>query len=153
MASETKSTLKQEAYHALQTKFEALKAELPCISFGYLGNYERWGDDTQWYIFLPHFGRVGTYTDQISIGPGRDENTFSKALENWDKIATSARKMYHAKNDRIASVQLRNGLICDLSGQPIGLGINPPPKFASEELASNYLRHYNVPAVLIGHRL
>lgn len=139
---------RQDAYKALSAKIDLLKTDLPCISFGYLGNYERWGDDTHWYIFLPHFGRVGTYSDSYGLGPGKQADIFEKALADWDKIEAAVRRMYAADKNRIALVRLRGGLICDMGGQPIGLGINPPPKFESEELASNYLRNYNVPAVL-----
>ena len=141
---------RQEAYDALTAKVAELKKELPCISFGYLGNYERWGNDTHWYIFLPHFGRVGTYGDQYGIGPGKDDSIFETALGEWDtKIVPALRKMYAKDPNRIAQVYLRNNLICEANGCPIGLGQNPPPRFETEKEAAEYLRHYNTPAVLV----
>jgi hypothetical protein len=35
------------------------------VTFGYIGNVERWGDDRSWMVFLPHPGRVGTDGDHI----------------------------------------------------------------------------------------
>ncbi len=87
---------RKEAYDLLTQKIEALKPELPGIALGYLGNYERWGDDTIWYIFLPHYGRVGTYRDSYGLGPGRQSDIFEKALANWSKIEASIHKMYAA---------------------------------------------------------
>lgn len=148
---------RQDAYKALQAKVDTLKAELPCISFGYLGNYERWGDDTHWYIFLPHFGRVGKYSDSYGIGPGKQADIFEIALANWDdKIAPALRKMYAADPSRIGKVSFKKypeattGIIVESNGQPLGLGQNPPPRFKSEAEAAEYLRHYNTPAVLTG---
>jgi hypothetical protein len=144
------------AYEALTAKVEALKAELPGISLGYLGNYERWGNDTQWYIFLPHFGRVGSYSDQFSLGPGKQENIFEAALASWDTIEPKLRKQYAADPNRIGKVYFKKyedaqtGLLVDFNGTPLGLGQNPPPRFESAEKAAEYLNHYNYPAVLVG---
>lgn len=141
---------KQDAYKQLQAKVDALKQELPCISFGYLGNYERWGDDTHWYIFLPHYGRVGTYSDQYGLGPGKQADIFEIALNEWDsKIVPALRKMYAKDPHRIHQVYLRNQLLVEDNGCPIGLGQNPPPRFKSEDEAADYLRHYNYPATLV----
>jgi hypothetical protein len=146
---------RKESYEELQQKIEALKAELPGISFGYLGNYERWGDDTHWYIFLPHFGRVGSYTDSYGIGPGKQANIFDIALANWDNIVPKLRKQYAADPNRIGKVYFKKydeastGLIVDGNGVPLGLGINPPPRFESAEKAAAYLKSYNYPAMLL----
>jgi hypothetical protein len=147
---------RQDAYKLLQEKVDALKAELPGISFGYLGNYERWGDDTHWYIFLPHYGRVGTYSDSYGIGPGKQADIFEIALANWDTIEPKLRKQYAADPNRIGKVYFRKyeeaptGLLVDFNGTPLGLGQNPPPQFESAEKAAEYLSHYNYPAVLVG---
>jgi hypothetical protein len=135
----------------LRAKVEELKKELPCISLGYLGNYERWGNDTQWAIFLPHYGRVGTYGDQISLGAGRDEKTFTDAVANWDKIAESARKRYAADPNRIGLAKLNTAgnLVEATTGCYVSLGINPPPRFDSLEAAAEYLTHYNTPCVVV----
>jgi hypothetical protein len=34
-------------------------------TIGYTGNFERWGDNLAWGVFLPHPGRVGTDNDRI----------------------------------------------------------------------------------------
>jgi hypothetical protein len=70
----------------LVAKVEELKKDLPRISFGYIGNYEFGKDYTTWYIFLPHFGRVGKYSDSVYIGEGRNADKFAQALANWDKL-------------------------------------------------------------------
>src|SRR5271154_386340 len=54
-------------------KVEELKAELPGVTYGYIGNFERWGDDRSLYIFLPHPDRVGSYDDSVSLGLGRSK--------------------------------------------------------------------------------
>jgi hypothetical protein len=135
----------------LRAKVEELKKELPCISLGYLGNYERWGNDTSWYIFLPHYGRVGTYGDQVSLGAGRDEKTFTNAVANWDKLADQARKRYAADPNRIGRAKLNaRGVLVEAStGAQVGLGINPPPTFESVDAAETYLGMYNTPVVVV----
>jgi hypothetical protein len=147
---------RKEAHEFLQAKVEALKAELPGISFGYIGNYEYGQDYTQWSIFLPHYDRVGTYGDQVSLGAGRNDETFTNAAANWDKIEARIRQQYAAVPNRIGKAYFKKydeaqlGLIVDGSGKALSLGINPPPRFESAEKAAEYLRHYNYPAVLVG---
>jgi len=142
---------RKSGHDLLQAKVDALKAELPCISFGYLGNYERWGDDTSWYIFLPHYGRVGQYSDSVSIGSGTDKEKFTKALANWDKLETGCRRQYAADPNRIGTAKLNyyGNLVEAVSGRLVSLGINPPPKFESVEAAEEYLGHYNTPVVVV----
>lgn len=45
------------------------------VTFGYIGNLSRHGDDRSWSVFLPHPGRVGTSAD--SIGGFRTGDTES----------------------------------------------------------------------------
>ena len=139
------------SYEQLQAKVDALKAELPCISLGYIGNYEFGKDYTSWSIFLPHYGRVGTYSDQVSIGAGTDADKFTKALANWDKLEAGIRKQYAADPNRIGTAKLnRIGNLVDAStGALVGLGINPPPRFESEYLAEQYLKMYNTPVKVV----
>jgi hypothetical protein len=139
------------AIDTLRAKVEELKKDLPCLSFGYLGNYEFGKDYTSWYIFLPHYGRVGKYSDQISIGAGTDADKFTKALANWDKLEAGCRKMYAADPNRIGTAKLNDrGVLVEVgTGVQIGLGINPPPTFESVEAAEEYLRHYNTPVVVV----
>lgn len=139
------------SYTEFQAKVEELKKDLPCISLGYIGNYEFGKDYTSWSIFLPHFGRVGTYSDQISIGAGTDAEKFAKALANWDKLEAACRKQYTADPNRIGTAKLNAiGVLVDAgTGSQIGLGINPPPRFESVEAAEEYLRHYNTPVKVV----
>jgi hypothetical protein len=69
-----------------------LAAELPGITFGYIGNIERWGDDRAWAVFLPHPGRVGGTGDSVALGETAD---LPKAAANWASIVSAARKRYH----------------------------------------------------------
>jgi len=75
-----------------------LAADLPGVTFGYIGNCERWGDDRLWAIFLPHPGRVGSFADSVSIV--RKEK-LPKAVTNWDALAGLARRRYHDGSKRI----------------------------------------------------
>ena len=140
-----------EAIDTLRAKVQELKKELPCISFGYLGNYEFGQDYTTWYIFLPHYNRVGKYADQVYIGEGRDKEKFTKALANWDKLEAACRRQYTADPNRIGTAKLNPiGILVDAAtGQQVGLGINPPPKFKSVEEAEEYLGHYNTPVKVV----
>ena len=142
---------RKSGHDLLQAKVDALKAELPCISFGYLGNYERWGDDTSWYIFLPHYGRIGKYSDMVGIGAGRNPEIFNEALADWDRIEAHVRRLYAADPDRIGTAKLNYyGQLVEVStGQLVGLGIIPPPKFESVEAAAEYLRSYNTPVTVV----
>src|SRR5262245_7773437 len=84
-----------EVDHALSVKAEELKAALPGVTFGYLGNcgYGRggWHDDRSWYIFLPHPGRTGTIHDRVG---GFRTDDLALMLANWDQLAAvAARKM------------------------------------------------------------
>lgn len=80
------------ASEILRNKVAELRQELPGISFGYLGNFERWGDDRSFYVFLPTVDRPGDSGDQVALG------TYSRlpqAVEQWEHIAAAARKRYH----------------------------------------------------------
>ena len=136
---------------ALRAKIDELKKELPCLSFGYLGNYEFGRDYTSWAIFLPHYGRVGTYSDSVSIGAGTDKEKFTKALANWNRLEAGIRKQYAADPNRIGLAKLNaRGVLVEVStGVQVSLGINPPPTFDSVEAAAEYLKHYNTPCVVV----
>jgi hypothetical protein len=69
-----------------------LKKELPGISFGYIENFESWGDERSFYLFLPVVGRMGNRDDMVSLGA---YSSLPKAVERWELIAASARKLYH----------------------------------------------------------
>ena len=77
---------------AIEGLSEALKRELPGVTFGYIGNcgVDRSGpfDDRSWYIFLPHPGRVGTYEDRIG---GFRTSDLATMLASWEKLANGAR--------------------------------------------------------------
>lgn len=86
---------KQVAYTAqktLEANVEQLAVELPGITMGYIGNFESWGDDRYFHIFLPHPGRVGTFGDSVRLG---DFTQLPQAAAKWDALADSARKLYH----------------------------------------------------------
>lgn len=51
-----------------QAAIDEAAKEFPGLSFGYIGNIERWGDDRYWMVFLPHPGRVGGFNDSVRIG-------------------------------------------------------------------------------------
>jgi hypothetical protein len=77
----------------LEEKVKELAVELPGITFGYIGNCERWGDDRSWEIFLPHPGRIGTYADCVSLGP---TISLDKRAVEWETLrATAIRKYYN----------------------------------------------------------
>jgi len=85
------------AYDFLAAAVKALATELPGITFGYIGNVgvDRSGpyDDRSWRVFLPHPGRVGTYTDSVGLGSTAD---LGRAVADWDRIVAVARRQYHA---------------------------------------------------------
>jgi hypothetical protein len=56
MSTETANPV-AAAIAVFEKNVKALAVELPGITFGYIGNVERWGDDRSWEIFLPHPGR------------------------------------------------------------------------------------------------
>lgn len=78
---------------ALEGKAADLKRELPGVTFGYIGNCgsDRSGrfDDRSWYIFLPHPGRVGDYSDRLG---GYRTQDLGRMLEAWDRLAAAARE-------------------------------------------------------------
>jgi hypothetical protein len=75
----------------LRERVEILAKELPGTTFGYIGNFERWGDDRSFHIFLPHPGRVGSYEDSVSLGSVKQLPT---ALDKWPSLEASARAKY-----------------------------------------------------------
>jgi len=42
---------------------------IPGVTYGCIGNEERWGDDRAWFLFLPHPGRAGQPKDRIGGYP------------------------------------------------------------------------------------
>jgi hypothetical protein len=75
-------------------KIEALVEELnkkfpeAGLSFGYLGNYERWGDDTSWYIF----SEIKYSEGRLKWGgyPGRRSDCMEK-MYNWARMELETR--------------------------------------------------------------
>ena len=87
-----------EADDILAGKVKELAAELPGVTFGYLGNFEIWGDDRAFYVFLPHPDRVGQHSDHVGLG---QYYQLPAAVAQWDHIAATARRMYHNGSRRI----------------------------------------------------
>ena len=79
---------------SLELLVDVLKAEFPGISFGYIGNVDRWGDDRSWYVFLPHPGRVGTMLDRVG---GYSTDRLPDMLAGWDGIVAIVRKRMIAR--------------------------------------------------------
>jgi hypothetical protein len=77
----------------ISAKVDELKAELPGITYGYIGNIEigPYRDDRSFRIFLPHPGRVGTYRDSVALGSIDD---LPIALAKWASILTTVRLRY-----------------------------------------------------------
>lgn len=82
-------------YTMLTAKVDALKAELPGITFGYIGNVgvDRSGpfDDRSWYVFLPHPGRIGTYADRVFVG-----HKTLESVRDWSAIEFEVRRAMKA---------------------------------------------------------
>ncbi len=141
-----------EAADELRHRVEALKSELPCLSMGYIGNYERWGDCTSHYIFLPHSYRVGEYRDMVSIGNGTDKTKFRKTLANWAKVEQAIRRQYASDPNRIEHLTLRNGRLVESDGR---LSKYAPrtqynaPLFETVAEANAWLAVYNYPSVVV----
>lgn len=97
-AEETQMTETQTTSDQLQAKADALIAEIPGVTFGYLGNVgigrEGRYDDRSWYIFLPHPGRVGTYLDAVG---GYSTGNLGLMLAAWDRLAAEARRRMEAR--------------------------------------------------------
>ena len=99
------------AYNELSAKIEALAAELIGVTFGYLGNCDVCGgwDDRIWYVFLPHPGRVGTYSDRVEVGRTAQ---LAEGLEKWERIEARARLLYRDGT-------LRQGPTFPAEGRPL----------------------------------
>jgi hypothetical protein len=84
-------------------KVNELKAELPGITYGYLGNvyFGPWRDDRSYYIFLPHPNRVGTYDDQVSLGRGCHPQQLKASMDNWQEIEAQVRAKYNNGSVRV----------------------------------------------------
>ena len=89
-------TTTMTAYEALAAfvKAEAIKHPDLGLSFGYIGNLERWGDDRSWCVFT---NRRNTYGHSVSYYLG-DTKDLSDALQglpfHWDAfIARSYSKV------------------------------------------------------------
>src|SRR6187549_255381 len=80
------------AHAVLLGRFELLKLEFPTVTFGYIGNcgVYRSGpyDDRRWYIFLPHHGRVGGYSDRVG---GYSTESLGNMLADWDRLVGRVR--------------------------------------------------------------
>ncbi len=133
----------------IERRIDKLKLELPRISYGYIGNYEFGKDYTDWAIFLPHFGRVGTYSDSVNLGAGANPLTFSNALANWDKLEAAARRQYHADPNRIAKATLRNGVLIGANGAPLLSAQYFAPRFVNEAEAEAWLAMQQYPATVV----
>lgn len=81
-----------EAQRILQSRVDALAKELPGVTFGYIGNVERWGDDRTWFVFLPHPGRVGRYNDSVRVGTTLE--LAACAERSWPVVEARVRKLY-----------------------------------------------------------
>lgn len=55
--------------HVFAEREAALRAALPGVTVGYIGNLKGDLDDRSWSIFLPHPGRAGTPEDRIGALP------------------------------------------------------------------------------------
>ena len=77
----------------LRREVESLAKELPGITFGYLGNFERWGDDRSFYIFLPHPNRIGSYLDMVYLGGFQ---ALPATLTDWSRFEAVARCKYES---------------------------------------------------------
>lgn len=137
------------SHDALSAKIDELKKDLPRISFGYIGNYEYGQDYTTWSIFLPHHDRVGTYSDSVYIGEGRNADKFSQALANWDKLEAACRRQYAADSNRLAKATLRDGVLYDTRGGRLLSAQYGAPIFKSVEEAEKWLVSYQYPAVVV----
>ncbi len=143
--------LEQEAHEKIRSRVEALKVELPCLSMGYIGNYECWGDYTSHYIFLPHSGRVGRFSDSIFLGEGTDKIKFQRAIADWDRIEFCIRRQYAADPNRIAVLTLRNGRLFESNGTPSEYAPGTQfmaPEFKDDAEANVWLKTRNYPSVV-----
>jgi len=146
---ENTNQTRNEQYQEISRRVKELEKELPRISFGYIGNYEYGKDYTEWAIFLPHFGRVGTYSDSVNIGAGAKPDTFTKALENWDKLVAAAHRQYAADSNRLAHVTLRDGVLVVANGTRLLSAQYGAPLFADVAAAEAWLVLYNYPATTL----
>ena len=77
----------------LQAKVDALASEFPGVTFGYLGNCgtDSRGafDETSWYVFLPHPGRIGIWTDRVG---GYPRFELPEMESNWERIEVQVRR-------------------------------------------------------------
>ncbi len=96
MSIQAESSVELESFRAAEVKIEGfvkiLQDELPGVTFGYIGNFERWGDERCFYIFLPTPDRAGTYEDSVSLGAFRQ---LPAAVERLEQLAETARRRYH----------------------------------------------------------
>jgi hypothetical protein len=129
----------------LQSKVEELRAELPRISFGYIGNCGPGFDERSWAVFLPHPGRVGTYSDSVAIG---STDKLSEAAANWDAIERRVRLLYPVC-ERVELLKLRDGHLCRLTGERAFSAQFSEPTFASLAEAEAWLVSYNYPYSVI----
>lgn len=137
------------SHDILSAKVDALKADLPRISFGYIGNcgVDRRGmfDERTWYVFLPHYGRCGTYNDSVHIGSADD---LDGAVARWPQIEARARQLYAMNPNRIAKVALINGELITDNGHLLLSAQYRAPLFKSIEEAEAWLVRDNYPATV-----
>ena len=92
-----------EASKKIHSLVETLAQKYPeaKLSFGYLGNYERWGDDTSWYIFskLSYPGSKGHSSYTWGGTPGNDPECKQKIWEWAEANLVQAVTKAVQKND------------------------------------------------------
>lgn len=150
--AELETIRENDAREELQRCVEALKAEFPRISMGYLGNYERWGDDTHHYIFLPHSNRVGKYGDMVGLGAGTNKTKFREAIANWETLVGHIRRFYNADPNRIEHLTLRDGRLFKFDGTASQYAPNTQfmaPVFKTIAEAEVWLERYNYPSTTL----
>ncbi|MAK37990.1 MAG: hypothetical protein CMC15_17655 [Flavobacteriaceae bacterium] len=85
-----------EYYYKIHALVEELNVKFPeaGLSFGYIGNYERWGDDTSWYIFSNLNHRWGGY-------PGANPKSMEKMYNwAWMELETRLTNICGGSNER-----------------------------------------------------
>ena len=57
--------MRDEYQGRLYERAQDIVATIPGVTIGYIGNLEVGRDDREWYIFLPHPGRIGKAEDRL----------------------------------------------------------------------------------------
>lgn len=73
-----------------EEKAKALKEMFPAlgVSYGYIGNLERWGDDRSWYVFT----KIREHGDSMSVRLGGPDIDMKDVTEQLRRIEARARK-------------------------------------------------------------